>query len=128
MKQCVVGIGSNIEAEKHFKSLQRLLPQRFKKAVFSKIIKTSPIGYASQADFSNGAVLLEVEGSLTQTEKELKRIEEELGRVRTANRNGPRTMDLDILVWDGVIVDENVKKWPFWPGLIAEVFPLFKLK
>lgn len=125
MTTCVVGIGSNIEPEKHLNRLCQMLSDTFASPVFSKTITTSPIGYTDQADFSNGVVLLKVEGDLPGTRQMLKDIENELGRVRTNNKNGPRTIDLDILVWDGKVVDQVVNKWPFWGDLIQEVMPGF---
>lgn len=126
MKECVVGIGSNIEPEKHFKHLRKRLRHSFATPVFSQVIITKPIGYTNQADFSNGVVLLKVGGSLLEIKQELKNLENKLGRVRTNNKNAPRTIDLDILVWDGKVVDETVNKWPFWSELIREVVPWFE--
>ncbi len=127
MKKCIIGAGSNINAKENFECLRKVLPTYFNKVIFSKVIKTKPIGYAFQENFLNAAVLIEVETEIKTTQKQLKKIENQLGRIRTENKNGPRSMDLDILIWDGMVIDENVKKWPFWRKLIKEISPEIKI-
>ena len=72
---------------------------------YSSLILTDPVGGpAGQPKYHNGAILvqtrLEPEELLNQTQK----IELDLGRVRTI-KNGPRTCDLDILLYDDVVMN-----------------------
>ena len=127
MKHCVIGAGSNINAEENFSQLKSLLPGYFNRVIFSKILKTKPLIYAFQKNFLNAAILIETNREIKMIQKQLKEIENRLGRTRTKNKNGPRTMDLDILIWDGKLIDENVKKWDFWKQLVKEVLPDFKV-
>jgi 2-amino-4-hydroxy-6-hydroxymethyldihydropteridine diphosphokinase len=53
----------------------------------------------------------------------LKELESKLGRVNTDNRYGPRTIDLDILVWNGEVVDEEVYEREFLRKSIKELLP-----
>jgi 2-amino-4-hydroxy-6-hydroxymethyldihydropteridine diphosphokinase len=71
----------------------------------SELRETSPVGVADQPDFLNAA--LAVETSLTPREllDVLLRVERELGRVRE-ERWGPRTIDLDLLVYGDETVHE----------------------
>ena len=71
----------------------------------SELHETAPVGVVDQSDFLNGA--LAVETSLTPREllDVLLRVERELGRVRD-ERWGPRTIDLDLLVYGDETVDE----------------------
>jgi len=55
--------------------------------------------------------------------RRLREIESGLGRVRTANKNGPRTIDLDILVWNGEVVDADVYERGFLRDSIIELLP-----
>ncbi len=55
----------------------------------------------------------------------LREIESGLGRVRTGNKNGPRTIDLDILVWNGEVVDDDVYEREFLKTSIRELLPGF---
>lgn len=53
----------------------------------------------------------------------MKDIESELGRIRGANKNGPRTIDLDILVFNNQIEDHDVFHRDFFKNPIVDLFP-----
>ena len=53
----------------------------------------------------------------------LRGIENELGRIRTANKDGPRTIDLDVVVWNGGIVDDDVFQRDFLKQAVLELMP-----
>eukprot|EP00956_Cyclotella_meneghiniana_P033545 scaffold96845_cov40-Cyclotella_meneghiniana.AAC.1 len=65
--------------------------------------KTSPMYMTNQADFLNGAVEIETHLTPSQLLVKLKQVESDLGRDLSDNaiRNGPRPIDLDILLFDG---------------------------
>ena len=67
--------------------------------------ETAPIGPIAQGPFLNQMVAIETELSPQDLLAELKRIEMEAGRVRTA-RWGPRTLDLDIILFERQTVHE----------------------
>jgi len=62
----------------------------------SRIYETAPVGGPSQPDYLNAAVLIDWPGDPHALLDALQTIEHDLGRVRDV-RNGPRTIDLDIL-------------------------------
>lgn len=66
----------------------------------SSVYETAPVGYTEQPSFYN--MVVEVTSSLSAEEvlNQLQRIERELGRERLF-KNGPRTIDLDILLYNG---------------------------
>jgi 2-amino-4-hydroxy-6-hydroxymethyldihydropteridine diphosphokinase len=68
--------------------------------------ETDPVGVVDQPRFLNGAVSLETELSPRELLDVLLRIERDLGRVRDGTRWGPRTVDLDLLVFGEQVVDE----------------------
>ncbi len=72
----------------------------------SSFRETEPVGVVDQPPFLNGAV--EVETSLPPRAllDALLRIEHELGRTRDGTRWGPRTIDLDLLVYAEEVIDE----------------------
>lgn len=72
----------------------------------SSFIETPPYGVTDQADFLNGC--FELETLLTPREllDELHRIEQEAGRERIIHW-GPRTLDLDIILYDDLVVEEK---------------------
>ena len=72
----------------------------------SQLHETDPVGNTDQPEFLNGAVVVETSLSPRQLLDALLRVEQELGRVREGERWGPRTIDLDLLVYGDEIVDE----------------------
>jgi 2-amino-4-hydroxy-6-hydroxymethyldihydropteridine diphosphokinase len=71
----------------------------------SQLRETDPVGIVDQPMFLNGAVALETSLSARDLLALLLAVERELGRVR-AERWGPRTVDLDLLVYGDDVVDE----------------------
>jgi 2-amino-4-hydroxy-6-hydroxymethyldihydropteridine diphosphokinase len=67
--------------------------------------ETAPIGPVEQGPFLNQMIAIETELSPRDLLDQLHRIEAEAGRVR-AERWGPRTLDLDIVLFEGQTVDE----------------------
>ncbi len=72
----------------------------------SSLYRTAPVGYADQPDFINAAVLLETGLAPDDLLAELLEMETRHGRVRHL-RNGPRTLDLDLLLYEGLILDDD---------------------
>ena len=58
MNICIIGIGSNIEANKNIPKMLELLNKQVEIIKFSSFIQTKPIGITNQPDFTNGAVKL----------------------------------------------------------------------
>lgn len=72
----------------------------------SSLTETDPVGVVDQPRFLNGAVALDTELPPRALLDALLEVERGLGRVRDGERWGPRTVDLDLLVYDDVVVDE----------------------
>jgi 2-amino-4-hydroxy-6-hydroxymethyldihydropteridine diphosphokinase len=77
----------------------------------SRLRETEPVGVMEQPTFLNGAVALETTLSPRELLDALLSVERELGRVR-GERWGPRTIDLDLLAYDGETVDEQGLRVP----------------
>jgi 2-amino-4-hydroxy-6-hydroxymethyldihydropteridine diphosphokinase len=108
MSKAFVGIGSNLgDREAHVKSALELLAadQGIDVVAVSELRETDPVGPVEQGRFVNGAVLLETELSPRELLGRLLTIEGRLERVRN-ERFGPRTIDLDLLVYGDAVVDE----------------------
>lgn len=67
---------------------------------------TEPVGPVEQPRFLNGAVAIETELSARDLLDALLRIEHALGRIRDGTRWGPRTIDLDLLLYGDDVVNE----------------------
>ena len=72
----------------------------------SSFRETEPVGYADQPPFLNGAVELETELEARELLERLLEVERALGRERSGPRFGPRTIDLDLLLYGEETVDE----------------------
>jgi 2-amino-4-hydroxy-6-hydroxymethyldihydropteridine diphosphokinase len=77
----------------------------------SSFRETDPVGYTEQPRFLNGAVAIETELTPRELLDRLLAVERDLGRTRDRPRYGPRTIDLDLLLYGDEVVDE--------PGLIV---------
>jgi 2-amino-4-hydroxy-6-hydroxymethyldihydropteridine diphosphokinase len=93
----------------------------------SSLYSTAPVGIAEQPRFVNAVVALETELEPRQLLSELLAIELEYGRDRAAEiLNGPRTLDLDILLFDDVRINEPGLDIPH-PRLAERAFVLIPL-
>ncbi|MBY0405347.1 MAG: 2-amino-4-hydroxy-6-hydroxymethyldihydropteridine diphosphokinase [Cyanobacteria bacterium] len=73
----------------------------------SSFYETEPVGFAEQEWFVNAAAAIDTTLSPEALLKVCQRIESQLGRVRDPNnKNGPRTIDIDILFFDTIILDD----------------------
>ena len=123
----VIGLGSNIDPEANLEQAVQELKSRFKVSKRSQWTRTKPIGIQDQPDFYNGALLMETELEQQSLKKELKRIEDILGRDRSLPKFGPRTIDLDILIWNKKVVDEDYYERDFLRKGVEEIIPDLKL-
>jgi 2-amino-4-hydroxy-6-hydroxymethyldihydropteridine diphosphokinase len=71
----------------------------------SSLYETSPWGKTDQADFLNQVLLIETKWRPMELLKILLQIEEKGGRIRTV-KNAPRTIDIDILFYDNLVLEE----------------------
>jgi len=108
MATAFVGIGSNLgDRETHLRSAIDLLAAEdgIEIVAVSRLRETEPVGPVEQGPFLNGAVQVTTDLTPQQLLERLLAIEQRLGRVR-AERFGPRTIDLDLLVYGDEVVEE----------------------
>lgn len=117
----IVSIGSNINPEENINRALRILSKDVQVVRVSKLIKTVPIGIINQADFTNGAVKIKTLMEMEQFRKYLKNLEDRLGRDRSQPKYGPRCIDLDILIWNGKIIDEDYYNRDFLRNAAREI-------
>lgn len=123
MNSAVIGVGSNINPKSNIDRAEQLLRQKLHFVACASRLQTKPVGFADQPDFVNSAFLVETTFDISELKLFLQATEKLLGRVRGRNKNGPRTIDLDIIVFNSQVVDDNVYKRDFLRKLIAEVLP-----
>lgn len=110
----ILGIGSNLPIpEKNIiKALILIKNQKdIKLLKFSSLYLSEPFGYKGQPIFINCAALIETDLFPLELLKKLKKIEKTLGRVKTF-KNGPRKIDIDILLCSDYSVNYKKLKIP----------------
>ena len=108
MTEAFVGIGSNLDDREGYlrRAIELLAAEDgIEVAAVSTLRETEPVGPVPQGPFLNGAVQLETELAPRDLLGRMLAIEERLGRVRV-ERFGPRTIDLDLLVYGDEVIDE----------------------
>jgi len=108
MVNCYIGVGSNLGDRRGYidKAIAALeKTDGIKVSRVSSIYETLPVGGPPQGRFLNGVIEIETCLKPRMLLSELNRIEVSLGRARTV-KNGPRTIDLDILYYG----DEDIKE------------------
>ena len=123
MNTAIIAVDSNIQPEENIRLVKEIIAKEMELLAESTWLWTKPIGFTDQPDFLNGAILVRTELRLEDLKDWLTAIEERLGRVRTKNRYGPRTMDLDIAVWNGRVLDDEVYHRDFLKSAIKELLP-----
>jgi 2-amino-4-hydroxy-6-hydroxymethyldihydropteridine diphosphokinase len=123
-----VGLGANLgDREATMRRAIELLGDDV--VAVSTFRETDPVGYEDQPPFLNGALALETELSPRALLERLLAVERDLGRTRDGPRYGPRTIDLDLLLYGDEVVDEPGLRVPH-PRLEERRFalePLFEL-
>jgi 2-amino-4-hydroxy-6-hydroxymethyldihydropteridine diphosphokinase len=105
--QALISVGSNIEPDKHIQQARAILAAEHRLLDESQLIRTAPEGITDQPDFLNGAWLVETELDAEAFNAYLKGVEDRLGRDRTGPKFGPRTLDLDVIGWNGQVVHHD---------------------
>lgn len=119
----MIGLGSNIQPVENIKKAAALLRQQSLQASFSRVWQSEAVG-SQGPDFLNAAALIAAPFSAQALKAEvLSRIENQLGRERSADKNAPRTIDLDILATNRTTVDPGL--WQFAHNAVpaAELLP-----
>jgi 2-amino-4-hydroxy-6-hydroxymethyldihydropteridine diphosphokinase len=127
-----VGLGSNLHSSagtpaQTIEAAIRALEQIGKVTARSSLYETAPVGITEQPAFVNAVAALEVAESPDALLEKLLEIERKFGRDRkTSAPKGPRTLDLDLLLVDGLIVNTPTLSLPH-PALAERRFVLAPL-
>ena len=100
-----LSLGSNLgNRENYLRDAIARLQALGRVVALSSFYETEPVGFTEQPWFLNCAVFLETTETPAQLLASLLAIEQEMGRVRT-QKKGPRTIDIDILLFGDTILD-----------------------
>ncbi len=126
--QVYLGFGSNV-GDKLFNIFEALrllsLQQNITLNKLSSIYETKPVGYSEQDDFLNMVASLKTTLSPFELHNYTKEIEQKLHRIRTV-RYGPRTIDIDILLFDELKLNQEELTIPH-PRITERAFVLVPL-
>lgn len=104
MNQVVIALGSNIDKERNLPAAVQLLAEMGRVTAVSPVYETAPVGTLDQPAFFNAAVLLETELDAAQIKDQMiGAVEQALQRVRQADKNAPRTIDADIVLFNDAV-------------------------
>jgi len=117
-------MGSNIDPEHHLMAAANALRSQFPGIVFSAVYRSAAVGMGEEAaDFLNSCALLDTDQSIDGLVAWLKGLEDAHGRDRSQGSWRPRTLDLDLICFDGVWL-EDVMAYPHCYLPAAELMAL----
>lgn len=130
MPTVYVSMGSNIEPQKHIQQGLQALEQIYGKLEVSSIYETQAVGFEGD-NFLNLVVGFETETKPLDVDEQLKKIEQQAGRERGNERFVARSLDLDLLVYNDLIIINNklslprdeILKYAFVLLPLAEIAP-----
>lgn len=121
----IILLGSNINPGENIALALDLLSSALEVKAVSNVWETLPVG-SPGPNFYNAAVKILTALDQSQLNTEILRpMESRLGRLRTADKNAPRTMDLDIIIFDGIVLESRLWTHSFVAVPTSEVYPTF---
>ena len=109
MTRAYVGLGANLgDRERTLRAAVDALAAEtgIEVVSVSTLRETEPLGVGEQPRFLNGAVELETTLTARELRERLLAVEQRFGRVRIPGEHGPRTLDLDLLLYGDETIDE----------------------
>ena len=130
MAKIYISLGSNIDRDRNTRSGIRALRERFGELELSSVYESEAVGFEGDA-FYNMVIACEVDEDVHSINHALAEIEDAHGRNRSGPRFSSRTLDLDLLLYDDLVLDEKGLRLPreeilnnafvLWP--LAEIAP-----
>ncbi len=109
MTRVFLGLGSNLDREKHIRAGLVALKNSFGCLNVSSVYESESVGFKG-SNFYNLVVSLQTDLAIAELSELIKKIEDDHGRLRTGPKYSPRTLDIDILTYgDFVGVDAGVE-------------------
>ena len=125
-----ISLGSNIDREELTRAGVASLREYFGELVLSSVYRSEAVGFQGE-DFYNMVIALQTTENPERVFQLLRQIEDEHGRDRSGPRFSSRTLDLDLLLYDDLIINKDKLQVPrdeilerafvLWP--LAEVAP-----
>lgn len=124
-----IGLGSNLaEPVQQIKAARSKIAalSDIKELAFSSLYQSEPMGSSNQPDYINAVMAVTTTLPPLDLLKKLQAIEHAQGRIRTGERWGARTLDLDVLIYGDLLINEPYLTVPH-PGIDQRPFVLYPL-
>lgn len=105
MATVCISLGTSIERERNLQAGLTALENVFGKLSLSSLFESEAVGFNGPA-FYNMVILLNTDENITFVSRILKTIELDNGREIQAKKFSPRTLDLDLLIYDDLVLEE----------------------
>jgi len=133
MPVAYLGLGSNLDAEQNLQLASRELRDRFSLQRISTAYRSKALGFDGD-DFLNAVACIETELTPHDLCKELELIHEVAGRRRRSEKFISRSLDIDLLLYDQLVLNEppvrlpreDVLKYSFVLRPLAEIAPGYR--
>jgi 2-amino-4-hydroxy-6-hydroxymethyldihydropteridine diphosphokinase len=130
MPEIFASIGSNIDAENNIRSAVQALEKRFGSLRLSSVYQSQAVGFDGD-DFLNLVVAFDSDQSPVMIQKQFHDIEIEHGRQRGDKAFASRSLDIDLLLYNDLIMDngklhlprDEIEKYAFVLAPLAEISP-----
>ena len=133
MPKGYISIGSNIDRDKNILASLQALEHHFGKLTISSIYESEPVGFTGDT-FYNLVVGFNSELGVKEVAKQLRQIELDNGRTRNSQKFSARTLDLDLILYDELILNDGrlqiprdeIERYAFVLEPLAEIAPTSK--
>ena len=133
MPKGYISIGSNIDKDKNILASLHALEHHFGKLTISSIYESEPVGFTGDT-FYNLVVGFNSELGVKEVAKQLRQIELDNGRTRDSQKFSARTLDLDLILYDDLILNDGrlqiprdeIERYAFVLEPLAEIAPALK--
>ncbi len=122
-RSVVLLLGSNIHPEENITRAIQLIKRKYPIVSFSSIWVSHPEGGEGN-DFHNLAIEIQTDQPINDLkDRTLRSIETKLGRVRSEDKNAPRTMDIDIILNNDLVMDAKLWQYGFIAIPVSQIKP-----
>ena len=133
MPRGYISIGSNIDKDKNVLASLQALKHHFGKLAVSSIYESEPVGFSGDT-FYNLVVGFDSDLEVKEVAKQLRQIELDNGRTRDSQKFSARTLDLDLILYGDLIVNDGrlriprdeIERYAFVLEPLAEIAPTLK--
>ena len=133
MPKGYISIGSNIDKDKNILASLRALEHHFGQLTISSIYESEPVGFTGDT-FYNLVAGFNSNLSVKEVAKQLRQIELDNGRTRECQKFSARTLDLDLILYDDLILNDGrlqiprdeIERYAFVLEPLAEIAPTLK--